>query len=340
MPDPRTYIRVHDGMPDHPKVDPLSDKAFRLLVGCWCWSSRHLTDGAMPAAAWRKRGTAKARKELIAAGLVEETPDGMRFHDYLEHQRSAKEVEEFRAAKGKGGSIGNHVRWHVDRGLVDLDCPHCPTPPTDDDGDPDPIANGSHDRSHMRSADGSRNGNSEPGKRPLSSQTERDSKTPHQRDSNALTSEMGITGVANGSHMRSQTDRKTSPETKTETDVSGGSVGESSSVVDARKSDDDRDSKIDHQIVAQLAKLTGQTVTLEWAAHVRANILTGRDPRDPAAYVAAAIRGGPHDHLPTDGHPSNRTLAEALARGQCDHGDPRGPAVCPLCRRGIPQEES
>ena len=43
--DRRTYITVHDGMPEHPKVDALSDKAFRALVGLWCWCSRNLTDG-------------------------------------------------------------------------------------------------------------------------------------------------------------------------------------------------------------------------------------------------------------------------------------------------------
>ncbi|TDD68590.1 hypothetical protein, partial [Actinomadura rubrisoli] len=126
MADTRTYIRVHDGMPDHPKVDGLSDKAFRVLVESWCWCSRHLTDGRMPAATWHKRGTPKARRELVDSGLVEQLDDRtVRFHDYLEHQRSAAEVEEMKAARSQGGTYGGHVRWHLNRGITDPECSHC-----------------------------------------------------------------------------------------------------------------------------------------------------------------------------------------------------------------------
>jgi len=58
---------------------------------------------------------------------------------------------------------------------------------------------------------------------------------------------------------------------------------------------------------------TGRTVTPEWAARVRRQILTGRNPADPCAYVAAAIRGEPRKFLPANGDPSSRSLAEALA---------------------------
>lgn len=111
MADARTYIRVHDGMPDHPKVDPLSDVAFRLLIAGWCWCSRHLTDGVMPAGTWAKRGSARARRELLTAGLVEERPDGaVVFHDYLEHQRSADEVEALRAKRRAAGQAGGKAK--------------------------------------------------------------------------------------------------------------------------------------------------------------------------------------------------------------------------------------
>ena len=111
MADSRTYIRLHDGMPDHPKIDGLSDRAFRLLVETWCWCSRHLTDGRVPAATWRKRGTPASRRELIAAGLAIETPDGgVDMHDYLQHQRSADEVAEMREARREAGRKGGLAR--------------------------------------------------------------------------------------------------------------------------------------------------------------------------------------------------------------------------------------
>ena len=98
-----------------------------------------------------------------------------------------------------------------------------------------------------------------------------------------------------------------------------GSVGESSSGPRRARDhdDDDDDSRIDRQIVALLGELTGKTIDLGWAGKVRAAILTGRDPDNPSAYIAACIRGNPRNFLPAaDEHPSSRGVAEALGRGR------------------------
>lgn len=109
--DTRTYIRVHDGMPDHPKIDGLSDAAFRLLVTMWCWCSRHLTDGVVPAGTWQKRGTSESRAELLMAGLAEERLDGaVLMHDYTDHQRTADEVRELREKRREAGSKGGKAK--------------------------------------------------------------------------------------------------------------------------------------------------------------------------------------------------------------------------------------
>jgi hypothetical protein len=105
--DTRTYVRIHDGMPDHPKVDGLSDAAFRLLVTMWCWCSRHLTDGQIPKATWEKRGKLKIRDELVVAGLVDVREDGsVCMHDYTDHQRTAEEVRQLREARREAGRMG------------------------------------------------------------------------------------------------------------------------------------------------------------------------------------------------------------------------------------------
>jgi len=110
MADERTYIKVHDGLPDHPKIDALSDAAFRLLVSSWCWCSRYLTDGRIPAGTWARRGTRKARDELVASGLAEVVPSGIYMHDYLEHQRSADEVAALRAKRREAGKAGGKAK--------------------------------------------------------------------------------------------------------------------------------------------------------------------------------------------------------------------------------------
>lgn len=109
--DSRTYIRVHDGMPDHPKIEPLSDAAFRLLIKVWCWSGHYLTDGLIPSTTWLKRGTPKSRAELIAAGLAELLADGaVQMHDYTDHQRTADEVKSLKEARREAGRKGGNAK--------------------------------------------------------------------------------------------------------------------------------------------------------------------------------------------------------------------------------------
>lgn len=314
MADTRTYIRVHDGMPDHPKVDGLSDKAFRLLVEAWCWCSRHLTDGVMPGATWRKRATPRARKELVSAGLaVLEQDDTVRFHDYLEHQRSAEEVAAVKAAKGRGGALGNHRKWHEDRGIVKPGCRFCPQPPDDPDEpdddpstDPDAMGNRSDDRSDMRSQDRSdnrrpdesQNGKSEQGKRSVTEKNSSQVDTPESTPSNPATSGNRSDPP---SHNRSDIDRKNSPETTTYTEGTpyGGSTRGSLSRHRAdRYARGTNDDDLDQAIAGLLEQHTGRPCPPSHAAAVRAQLLDGRDVERPLPYVVKAIRDNPSRFLP------------------------------------------
>ena len=103
--DPRTYITLHDGMPEHHKIEALSDKAFRALIDLWCWCSRNTSNGDVPESVWLKRTTAKVRAELLV-GLAEPRSEGVHMHDYLEHQRSKQEIEDLRAKRARAGSLG------------------------------------------------------------------------------------------------------------------------------------------------------------------------------------------------------------------------------------------
>lgn len=133
--DERTFIAVHDGIEDHPKIAPLSDAAFRLLVTTWGYNSRYHTDGFVKDAVWRKRGTPKARRELEVEMVHKPghdcpkcppvPPGFVKFHDYLEHQRSAKDIEERQEQKREAGRRGNHQRWHVDLNVVEPSCRYC-----------------------------------------------------------------------------------------------------------------------------------------------------------------------------------------------------------------------
>lgn len=127
MPPPdRRFIFVDAELPDHPKVIGLTDKAFRLLITTWCWSRAYRTEGLVPAAKWKASATRAARTELVKAGLVDEAFDGnVIVHDWDDWQRTSEQIAAVREAKKVGGAKGNHLRWHVGRGVSDLSCEFC-----------------------------------------------------------------------------------------------------------------------------------------------------------------------------------------------------------------------
>ena len=104
--DKRTYITVHDGMPENAKIEALSDKAFRCLITLWCWCSRNESDGKVREDVWLKRTTAKVRAELLVEMAEPLKEGGFYMHDYLEHQRSKAEIAALRAKRAKAGSLG------------------------------------------------------------------------------------------------------------------------------------------------------------------------------------------------------------------------------------------
>jgi hypothetical protein len=114
--DPRQHIRVHSGMPEHPKVEVLSDAAFRALVEAWCLCRRAGNDGRIPIAVWSKRWAAKPRRELIAAGLVHPDGDTVEVHDWLDHQPSAAELDSKRLARAEAGRKGGKRSGESRRG--------------------------------------------------------------------------------------------------------------------------------------------------------------------------------------------------------------------------------
>jgi len=115
------YLNLDDNYPDHPKVDALSDGAFRLHTSGLCYCAKNTTDGVVTKDRVR-RLTPSYRPalvtELIDAGLWMPHPDGYEIHDYLDWNKSkawwdekrekdAKRKAEWRAShtdQNKGGT--------------------------------------------------------------------------------------------------------------------------------------------------------------------------------------------------------------------------------------------
>lgn len=125
-----TWAKFDDQFPDHPKVDPLSDLAFRLHVAAICHSARYLTDGfvsehRVPRLVPRYKPSAVA--ELERARLWNREEGGWRIHDYTAYNPSAEEVEERREqerrkkARQRHNSDRNANGQYVSRGVSPRD---------------------------------------------------------------------------------------------------------------------------------------------------------------------------------------------------------------------------
>lgn len=119
--DKRTYVKVHDGLPDHPKIIEAGGEAGWLYICGLAYSSRQLTDGVI-SKRLVPRLTDGSKPEASASALVRvglwhdgehdcpacprASADSYVIHDYLDHQRSASEVADLRAKRSAAGQRG------------------------------------------------------------------------------------------------------------------------------------------------------------------------------------------------------------------------------------------
>ena len=100
---------THD-FPDHPKVMPLSDAAFRCLVEATLWSCRQQTDGFLARRYAVARWSADALAELCSndptnPSLVE-SDEGWFIRDFTHYQESRDEIEARRERNKLAGQRG------------------------------------------------------------------------------------------------------------------------------------------------------------------------------------------------------------------------------------------
>lgn len=113
-----SWVKVDDNFDDHPKFLELSDAGLALWLRALAHANKHMTDGHVPIAFVRRRGKTKTARELVEAGLWEESRGGYVIHDYLKLNDS-REVrlrkldeardrkERFKARKRVPGHEGN-----------------------------------------------------------------------------------------------------------------------------------------------------------------------------------------------------------------------------------------
>ncbi len=60
------WVKLDDKFPEHPKLERIGDRAFRIHIRGLCYSALHLTDGLVPRAVVRRWGSLKNIGELLA----------------------------------------------------------------------------------------------------------------------------------------------------------------------------------------------------------------------------------------------------------------------------------
>lgn len=112
--DQRLYMTFPIDFDEHPKVEGLSDAAFRAFVSMNGYSRRHGLDGQIPAATARRRWKPRVLAELVASHperpLVLLEADVYVIRDYAEHQLTTADIEDLRKKRSEAGSKGGRAR--------------------------------------------------------------------------------------------------------------------------------------------------------------------------------------------------------------------------------------
>ena len=121
------WFKVSDDFHSHPKVMAAGFTAVGLWTVAGSWSSEHGTGGFV-SDAWVQRQSEDApqlARRLVAAGLWSRSKGGYQFHEWTERNPSEQASKALQADRKRAAAIGNHKRWHTDRGIRDISCEFC-----------------------------------------------------------------------------------------------------------------------------------------------------------------------------------------------------------------------
>lgn len=113
------FLNMDDNFADHPKIDGLSDGAFRLHVSGMLYAAKHMTDGKVPVERVERLMRRYKRTylaELLESGVWRPADAGYTIHDFLDWNRSKAQIEADRArikkARSAAGKKGAQARWN------------------------------------------------------------------------------------------------------------------------------------------------------------------------------------------------------------------------------------
>lgn len=116
----KLFFTLEQGTTQHGKVQPLTDRGFRVFITAIDYSASNLLDGRITklaagviAALSHAASIKPYARELVAAGLWDEheSGDGWVIHDYHEHQPTAEYMKMLSLRRSEAGKRGAAARW-------------------------------------------------------------------------------------------------------------------------------------------------------------------------------------------------------------------------------------
>lgn len=77
---------------------------------------------------WGTRKAENFTAVLVAVGFLDEIEGGYRLHNWEKHTRRFYDGQEKKEGASDAGKYGNHVRWHVEKGVTSEECEYCIAP--------------------------------------------------------------------------------------------------------------------------------------------------------------------------------------------------------------------
>lgn len=112
--DQRLYMTFPIDFWMHPKIEPLSDAAFRVFVEMNGYSRMQLLDGRIPRTyadrKWRKRALGELCANHPERPSLTVDGDDYVIWNYAEHQSTAADIEDLRAKRAAAGSKGGRSK--------------------------------------------------------------------------------------------------------------------------------------------------------------------------------------------------------------------------------------
>lgn len=111
-----TWFKVDDSLAFHAKAVAAGNAAMGMWTRGGAWCAQQLTDGHVPAHMVPALGSKGQATALVNAGLWTRVDGGYRFHDWLDYQPTAAEVQADRTARhhakvraGRAGGVASGV---------------------------------------------------------------------------------------------------------------------------------------------------------------------------------------------------------------------------------------